>query len=70
MSGLLSDLSVIDFQNFENNTFNVVTELKYEKNGEHNDEDTNQQWQHNNNHNIRATTTKTMNEQSITDATR
>ena len=25
---------LIDFQNFENNTFNVVTELKYEKNGE------------------------------------
>ena len=23
---------LIDFQNFENNTFNVVTELKYEKN--------------------------------------
>ena len=29
-----SGSKLIDFQNFENNTFNVVTELKYEKDGE------------------------------------
>ena len=29
-----NDTKIVDFNNFENNTFNVVTELKYENDGE------------------------------------